>query len=1032
MKCYRALICVLFLVSACNPDFLLPQQFGKNHVQYTHFKSYYLQSQHFDIYFTENGRTLAEFAAEAAEDAYHQLRDNFNFELTDRITIIVYNSHNDFEQTNVVLAPGEESVGGFTEFYKNRIVVPFEGEWEKFRHVIHHELTHAVMLQMMYGSGFQAIIAGLMQFQLPLWFIEGMAEYQSRGWDIESDDFMRDAALNGYLPALPYLNGFFAYKGGQSVFRFIAQTYGRERIADLLNKIRFARNLDAGLLQSIGLDVQGLNAAWHKYLKKTYWPDIASHKEPAEFARQLTDHRREGHSINNSPAFSPDGRRIAYLSDRSDYFDIYVADVDDPQSAERLIAGQQSGKLEELHWLRPCISWSPNGQLLVFAAKAGQRDVLHIVDVGKKKIVRTLKFSLDGAFSPSWSPGGDVIAFCGILHGQSDIYEVEIESGSLRQLTNDIFSDIEPSYSPDGSRLAFVSDRGDHLNTDRLPDDFAIHHYDYHNYDVYILQTGARNDLPISRITDTPFWEKSPVFSPDGQKLAFASDRSGIFNIYVQKPGDSSAIATTNLVSSAGHLSWSRAGDKLAFAAFSNAGYDLFVLDQFSHRDIDQLVPKTSQFISSLKIRRSENTIRSDWINVREDRMEGRFGRYFLRAHLGDEYRDPETESWAFLENKKIKDDNGDFKINQYKPRFSPDFAFGTAVYSQLWGVQGAGQIALSDVFGNHRLLFFTNLYYDFGSSDYLLNYLYLPRRIDLGIGAFHQAFFFNSRNEGLMRDRYFGLNTYGAYPFDRFKRLEASLAWLGINREYLENDAASRKIRVLLASAAYVRDTSAWGWTGPVHGERSEFRVNFSPRLHKDEGIEFLTLRGDYRKYFKIGQKYSLAVRVAGGASAGKNPQRFYLGGVDNWLNQDYSHPLRIDNPEAIYFSSFELPLRGTSFFESSGNRFVLTNLEFRFPLIRRFELGWPVRITANNIRGVFFTDLGAGWDRTRGKERFQPFRSLGGNHFMLNDLKMGYGLGAHINFGFLLLRIDIAWSTDWRRTASTPRYYFSLGSEF
>ena len=147
------------------------QYFGKHHVQYKNFKTFFLQSQNFDIYFTENGKALAEFVAETAERSYLQLRENFRYELADRITFIVYNSHNDFEQTNVVLSPGEESVGGFTEFYKNRIVIPFEGEWEKFRHVIHHELTHAMMLQMVYGAGFQSIIMGLTQFQLPLWFI---------------------------------------------------------------------------------------------------------------------------------------------------------------------------------------------------------------------------------------------------------------------------------------------------------------------------------------------------------------------------------------------------------------------------------------------------------------------------------------------------------------------------------------------------------------------------------------------------------------------------------------------------------------------------------------------------------------------------------------------------------------------------------------------------------------------------------------------------------------------------------------------
>jgi Tol biopolymer transport system component len=1017
------LTCLLFFA---HPAFA--QYFGKNHVQYKNFKTYYLQSKHFDIYFTENGRALAEFAAETAESSYRQLRENFRYELTARITFIVYNGHNDFEQTNVVLSPGEESVGGFTEFFKNRIVIPFEGEWDKFRHVIHHELTHAVMLQMIYGSGFQSIIMGLTQFQLPLWFIEGMAEYQSRGWDIESDMFMRDAALNGYVPKISHLNGFLAYKGGQSVFHFIAQTYGREKIGDVLNKVRYSRSLENGLLQAIGMDSEALNERWQKFLKKSYWPDIAERQEPDEIAVRLTDHKKHKNFTNNSPAFSPRGDKIAFLSDKSDYFDIFLMDTGDGKILSKLVSGQKSGNLEELHWLRPGISWSPDGKYIVFAAKAGKQDALHLVEVEKKKITKTFKFKLDGLFSPSWSPLGHEIAFSGISQGQSDIFVVNIHSGELQKMTDDIFSDIEPAFSPDGKRIAFVSDRSDYLNGTDLPENFKLHKYDYRNYDIYIADTAANDSAQLVRVTDTPFWERSPVFSPDGTKLAYTSDRSGIANIYLHEISTKQVFPITNLVSGAAHLSWSKNTQNLAFVSFNNAGYDIFLMKNPAGRLPGSIQLTNSRFITKLKKRRNANEIEPGTVNVREDRLESKYSSYFSGSGNGWH-----AGNWAFLDNKAIKTKDGQFKVQKYKLKFSPDFANAAAAYSTFWGVQGAGQFALSDVFGNHRLLFYTDIYYDLENSDYSLRYLYLPNRLDAGMGAFHQAFFFRSQNTGLIRDRYFGLNILAAYPFDRFKRVEGSLAWLGINRDFYEaNVLETRKIRVLMASAAYVRDTAVWGWTGPVNGERSELRVNFSPKYHKTNGLEFLTIRGDYRKYKKIGTDFTLAIRFAGGISGGKNPQQFFLGGVKNWVNQDYSNKILLDNPESIYFGSFELPLRGTSYYESIGNRFILTNLEFRFPLIRYFQLGWPLRLGATNIRGAIFTDIGAAWERRLGKERFQPFRSRENGFPVLNDLKMGYGFGARANFGFLLLRFDTAWTTDWYRSSRKPRYYFSLGAEY
>ena len=268
------------------------QYFGKNKVQDKNFEWQYLQSEHFDIYFNKGGKNVATFTAQVAEDSYQQLRKDFRYDLVDRIKIIVYNSHNDFGQTNVDLNPPEESVGGFTEFFKNRVVIPYEGEWEKFRHVIHHELTHAVMLQMVYGAGAQSIITGMTQFQMPLWFIEGLAEYESRGWDIESDMFMRDATVSGYLPPIDYLYAFLAYKGGQSVLEYIADRYGNEKIGELIGKVKLSKSLNRGLKQSIGIDTEELTKRWQLYLKRKYWPDIADRKEPNEIAKALTEHVR--------------------------------------------------------------------------------------------------------------------------------------------------------------------------------------------------------------------------------------------------------------------------------------------------------------------------------------------------------------------------------------------------------------------------------------------------------------------------------------------------------------------------------------------------------------------------------------------------------------------------------------------------------------------------------------------------------------------------------------------------------------------
>jgi len=346
------------------------QGFGKNKVQYRTFDWKFIQSDHFDVYYYDDAKEVAIFTADVAESSYVALKKDFKYKVTNRIPILIYNGHNEFQQTNVTLSDLSESVGGFTEVFKDRVVIPFQGSYKEYRHVLHHELTHAVMFQMFYGGGMGATITGMARFQVPLWLAEGLAEYESLGWDTDSDMYMRDAAINGYVPPIEYMYGFMVYKGGQSVLNYIADKYGEQKIGEILGKVRLSRNVNQGIKQSIGIDLEELSERWHKHLRKTYWPDVENRHEPEDLAKRLTDHEKNEHFLNGSPSVSPKGDRIAYLSDRSNYTDIYLMSTVDGRNLGRLVKGQRSNLFEEMHWLRPGMSWSPDGKQLVFAAKA--------------------------------------------------------------------------------------------------------------------------------------------------------------------------------------------------------------------------------------------------------------------------------------------------------------------------------------------------------------------------------------------------------------------------------------------------------------------------------------------------------------------------------------------------------------------------------------------------------------------------------------------------------------------------------------
>lgn len=1015
----------------------MAQFFGKNKVQYTNFEWQYIQSEHFDIYFTEGGLGIAEFTAKVAEESYKLLSKDLRYELVERIKILVYNSHNDFGQTNVDLSPPEESVGGFTEFFKNRVVIPYEGEWEKFRHVIHHELTHAVMLQMVYGAGAQSIIAGLTQFQMPLWLIEGLAEYESRGWDIESDMFMRDATLNGYIPPVPFLNGFLAYKGGQSVLAYIAERYGDEKIGELLGKVKINKSLDRGLEGSIGIDTEELTERWHRYLKRRYWPDIADRLEPEEVGKAITDHRKDRSFVNTSPAVSNKGDKIAFLSDKEDFFDIYVASTIDGRILKKLVHGQRAGDLEELHWLRgPGISWSPDDKQIVFSAKTSEEDALHFVDVKTGKFLETIKLDLDGIYNPAWSPDGDEVAFVGLSDGQSDLYAYNIETKNLRKITNDIFSNVEPRWHPDGSKLVFASDRGEYLND--IPENFEPVDIEMKNYDIYEINSDGSG---IRRLTNTKFIERTPIYSPDGTHIAFMSDRAGVSNIYLKNLESNQEWPITNVVTGAFQPTWGGNASRLAFASFYYAGYDIYLMKNPLDIKPGEIEIKETQFVKSLREEREQDLFADEAENFDvaindETRKYRNF--IFDEAFAQGEIKQEKGKS-VFLDSTEYVLPTGGYKVHKYEVTFSPDLIYGSVGYNQFFGTQGYTTIMLSDVPGNHRINIGLNMFGDFRNADYALTYMYLPKRIDFGGSMYHNAYYFYS-SAGWVRDRNYGFSLFMSNPFSRYTRISFGSTLMGINREYLDisDDFADflidfglispRNRFFLLNNLTYSKDNTIWGYTGPVNGSRSAIGLTYSPGLGKN-GIDFTTIRGDYRKYYRLSKDFTFAIRGSAGASFGEYPQKFFLGGLPNWINYRYSGNLRVDKVEEIYFATFEMPLRGAYYYQLEGTRYVLTNFEFRFPLIRQLSMGFPLPISLWNVGGALFMDMGMAWDK---EDDLKPFVKRDDGFYRAQDLFTSIGFGARMNLGFFLLRLDFAWETDFMRTASSPVVLWSMGADF
>ncbi len=567
-------------------------RFGKNKVHYGADTWHYVQSKHFDVYYTEGGQYLAEFTARAAEEAYLQVSALFQHQISDRIPFVVYQSHNAFAVTNVVELPTyAEGIGGVTELFKNRIAIPFTGDYKDYRRVVHHELVHAVVNDMFYGGSIQSIIQNNIQLRIPLWFNEGIAEYAALGWDSNSDMFVREAVLEDNLAPIPYLNGYFAYRGGQSVWDYIAEQYGEEKVGEILQRLRLTRSVESAFRRSTGLNLEELSERWQKSLKEIYFPEIAAREDLDDIAKPILTRENAGY-LNTSPALSPQGDKVAYITTRNGLFDVFLASANDGKLLKKLVDGQTSAEFESLRILTPGLTWSPDGKQIALAVKSSATDAIAVIHTETDETTHYRIPGIDQIVTVAWSPDGQHIAFEGSKDAQSDIYVLNLASQETINYTNDVFSDHEPSWSPDSQWLVFHSDRGGYTMLGRhQPHSFDMVQHDYSQHEVYRLHLDATQ---AERLTFSERWdETSAKVGPDGELLLFISDRNGIYNLYEKNLITGIERPLTDVTVGIMQVALSGDGKKAALVSLKGGTHSIYVLNNPFERRLEQesLVP---------------------------------------------------------------------------------------------------------------------------------------------------------------------------------------------------------------------------------------------------------------------------------------------------------------------------------------------------------------------------------------------------------------------------------------------------------
>ncbi|HUR20674.1 MAG TPA: basic secretory protein-like protein, partial [Vicinamibacterales bacterium] len=564
-RSFTGSLCVLLLLLA--PAAASAQYFGQNKVQYETFKFQVMRTPNFDIYHYPEERAAVDRAAKLAEQWRIVLGQKLGHELTGRQPLVLYASQPHFAQTQVIEGILGEGTGGVTEFLKRRMVLPFASSLGETSHVLGHEMVHA----------YQYDIGGEGALGLPLWFIEGMAEYLSLGSDdAHTAMWMRAAALEEDLPGFEDLDDpdYFPYRYGHAVWAYLAGRFGEKIVPRAYIEAVKAHSALAGIEIATGIDIKTLSEQWKAALRERHTPIVG--RAELTGRRVVSGESPRSGRLNVSPALSPDGKWLVYLSERSQYsIDLYLTEVATGRVVRRLTSSATDPHLESLQFVASAGAWDRASRQFAFSTIREGKPVVTIVDITGNGSDRDIKIdAADEVWHPTWSPDGASIAFAGLEGGFSDLFMLDVKSAAVTRLTNDAFAELQPAWSPDGDRIAFV--------TDRFSSNLDQSQFGALRLGLLTVSSRAVQALPAfdSGKHITPQW------SADGASIMLVADPDGVPNVYRLNLASrqftkltSVTTGVAGITSLSPALSYAPGTDQFAYGVFVNGGYDILVAD---------------------------------------------------------------------------------------------------------------------------------------------------------------------------------------------------------------------------------------------------------------------------------------------------------------------------------------------------------------------------------------------------------------------------------------------------------------------
>jgi len=916
--------------------------FGRNKVRYENFNWKVIQSEHFEIYYDENFEEVAKIGSAIAEESYKDLCVKFEQNILTKIPLIFYNTSLHFQQTNIYPGLIPEGVGGFYEFLKGRVVIPYNGSIKDFKHVIKHELVHVFTLNKIYNVLKDRRIS-FNRFP-PLWFVEGIAEYWSTEWDSKGETILRDAIENNYAVDLKNFwkisGSYLMYKQGQKFLEFVSSYYGEEKILRLLENIWMFEDFEENISFTLNESIEEINKKWIDYLKRGAYKFYYSTENHETFSKLISSV-----GYNFSPIIFKNEKEtfIIYLANKDGYSSIYLQKIEKENlnlknKAEIVIKGEKDESFESFYFMQNIFAKIDDDKF-VFVSRSGASDAFYLYSFSQNKIIEKIAFKDVIAFDSPSFVGENKILFVGVdRKGYKDIYIYDLDQKKLDKITDDYYCDESPIYVASKNSILFVSDR----NLTNEKKGKSIYEYDINEAKIKLLYESTAEIFNLK-------------YSEKYNSLFYLIDEDGVQNIFKLKFDRNNDKNDNLLVSKisnffTGVANFDLADDIIVYSAYSQGYFKIF------------------------------------GFKLNEDILNKSITHLITQA---------DSSSYKIYDPIKL-DITGKSKLYSLQKKYSIDFAQSQISVDPIFGTQGGAAIFLSDMLGDDQYYVYV---YNTAEvqSEFLKSFnvaiarINLENRINYSYGIFH---FSGRRYDIRDKDEFYYERSFGSsasllYPLSRFKRFELGVTIANSDKQIVAR-VIERKALLVSTFISFVSDNSIWAFTGPIDGHRLRILAGYSKDV-KNNNVDYFTGIIDYRQYFRLSFKSLLAFRNSLYYNDGKETRRFIAGGswdLRGWRRWSLrgeklwvsSLELRFPILDLAYlkFPVFDVSLpnfRGAFFFDIGSvwdKKYEQTigalGYGFRFNLLNvvvlRYDIGKKIENNFSKFQNGWFYQFFFGWD--------------------------------------------------------------------